>query len=220
MGAGGGPHRFGDIRPVARPTGPFRRLASRGHGPRGNRPVRTQPNLPRRAAGAGCGAGAPQASEANDALASEIEKRPSRYSGFAHLALQDPAAAGVELARSVRSGGPFCRAKGRVIGGFSSTRRASTSLSPFPSNVQGMIRTLNGFPAATPLRTLTKLPTSAPPAPVSDCAEPVKRKLSGTLFLACRTEEHRAHTGGEVFQGVVDEVLLDDSGRLRRCGRC
>ena len=50
-----------------------------------------------------------RASEANDALAREIEKRPGRYSGFAHLALQDPAAAGGELARCVRDLG-FCGA--------------------------------------------------------------------------------------------------------------
>jgi 2,3-dihydroxybenzoate decarboxylase len=48
-------------------------------------------------------------SEANDALACEIEKRPGRYSGFAHLALQDPAAAGDELSRCVRDLG-FCGA--------------------------------------------------------------------------------------------------------------
>jgi 2,3-dihydroxybenzoate decarboxylase len=46
---------------------------------------------------------------ASAALAREIEKRPSRYSGFAHLALQDPAAAGDELARCVRDLG-FCGA--------------------------------------------------------------------------------------------------------------
>jgi 2,3-dihydroxybenzoate decarboxylase len=50
-----------------------------------------------------------RASEVNDALAREIEKWPGRYSGFAHLALQDPAAAGDELARCVRELG-FCGA--------------------------------------------------------------------------------------------------------------
>jgi len=50
-----------------------------------------------------------RAGEANDALAREIGKRPGRYSGFAHLALQDPAAAGDELARCVRELG-FCGA--------------------------------------------------------------------------------------------------------------
>lgn len=43
-----------------------------------------------------------RASEVNDALALQIAKHPARYSGFAHLALQDPAAASAELARCVR----------------------------------------------------------------------------------------------------------------------
>jgi 2,3-dihydroxybenzoate decarboxylase len=50
-----------------------------------------------------------RASEVNDGLARQIGKRPDRYSGFAHLALQDPAAAGDELARCVRDLG-FCGA--------------------------------------------------------------------------------------------------------------
>src|SRR5262245_38915687 len=37
------------------------------------------------------------AREANDFLAHEIARRPSRYSGFAHLALQDAKAAAAEL---------------------------------------------------------------------------------------------------------------------------
>jgi 2,3-dihydroxybenzoate decarboxylase len=36
---------------------------------------------------------------ANDFLAGEIQKRPGRYSGFAHLPMQDPIAAADELAR-------------------------------------------------------------------------------------------------------------------------
>ncbi|WP_431280608.1 amidohydrolase family protein [Humitalea sp. 24SJ18S-53] len=42
------------------------------------------------------------AAEANDALAREIQKRPDRYGGFAHLAMQDPATAARELERCVR----------------------------------------------------------------------------------------------------------------------
>ena len=38
----------------------------------------------------------------NDFLAKEVRKRPDRYSGFAHLALQDPKAAADELERCVR----------------------------------------------------------------------------------------------------------------------
>jgi 2,3-dihydroxybenzoate decarboxylase len=39
---------------------------------------------------------------ANDFLAFEIAKRPDRYSGFGHLAMQDPAAAADELERCVK----------------------------------------------------------------------------------------------------------------------
>jgi 2,3-dihydroxybenzoate decarboxylase len=41
------------------------------------------------------------AREANDLLAGEIRKRPDRYGGLAHLAMQDPAAAAAELERAV-----------------------------------------------------------------------------------------------------------------------
>jgi 2,3-dihydroxybenzoate decarboxylase len=50
-----------------------------------------------------------RASEANDFLAREIAKRPSSYLGFAHLPIQDPAAAAAEFERCVRSLG-FCGA--------------------------------------------------------------------------------------------------------------
>jgi 2,3-dihydroxybenzoate decarboxylase len=43
-----------------------------------------------------------KAAESNDFLAREIQKRPDRYSGFAHLAMQDPKGAGAELERCLR----------------------------------------------------------------------------------------------------------------------
>ena len=43
-----------------------------------------------------------KARAANDFLAQEIRKRPARYGGFAHLAMQDAAAAADELERSIR----------------------------------------------------------------------------------------------------------------------
>ncbi|MBV0912268.1 amidohydrolase family protein [Anianabacter salinae] len=43
-----------------------------------------------------------EARKVNDFLASEIARRPERYGGFAHLAMQDPAAAADELERCVR----------------------------------------------------------------------------------------------------------------------
>lgn len=49
------------------------------------------------------------ARNANDFLAREVSKRPDRYAGFAHLALQDAEAAARELERAVRDLG-FCGA--------------------------------------------------------------------------------------------------------------
>lgn len=43
-----------------------------------------------------------RAAESNDFLAREIQKRPDRYSGFAHLAVQDPRGAADELERCMR----------------------------------------------------------------------------------------------------------------------
>ena len=43
-----------------------------------------------------------KARESNDFLAAEIQKRPDRYSGFAHIAVQDPRAAADELERCMR----------------------------------------------------------------------------------------------------------------------
>jgi 2,3-dihydroxybenzoate decarboxylase len=49
------------------------------------------------------------ARDANDFLAREIQKKPNRYSGFAHLPMQDAAAAADELTRCMRDLG-FCGA--------------------------------------------------------------------------------------------------------------
>jgi 2,3-dihydroxybenzoate decarboxylase len=46
-----------------------------------------------------------RARESNDFLAREIHKRPEHYSGFAHLAMQDPRAAANELERCIREFG-------------------------------------------------------------------------------------------------------------------
>ena len=59
------------------------------------------------------------AREANDYLAREIQKRPDRYSGFAHLAVQDPCGAAVELERCMRDL-KFCGAmiNGHTLGQY------------------------------------------------------------------------------------------------------
>ncbi len=43
-----------------------------------------------------------RAAKSNDFLAREIQRRPDRYSGFAHIALQDPRGAAAELERCMR----------------------------------------------------------------------------------------------------------------------
>ena len=53
------------------------------------------------------------AAGANDTLAQEIAKRPTRYAGFAHLAMQDPAAAADELERCMKQLG----FKGALVNG-------------------------------------------------------------------------------------------------------
>jgi 2,3-dihydroxybenzoate decarboxylase len=54
-----------------------------------------------------------KAREVNDFLALEIQKQPKRFAGFAHLAMQDPAAAVAELKRCVNDLG----FKGALING-------------------------------------------------------------------------------------------------------
>jgi 2,3-dihydroxybenzoate decarboxylase len=54
-----------------------------------------------------------RARQSNDFLAKELQKRPDRYSGFAHLAMQDAKAASDELDRCVRELG----FKGAMISG-------------------------------------------------------------------------------------------------------
>lgn len=58
------------------------------------------------------------ARQCNDLLAKEIRTRPDRYSGFAHLAMQDPVAAAAELTRCMRELG-FC---GAMINGHTHGR--------------------------------------------------------------------------------------------------
>ena len=65
-----------------------------------------------------------KAREANDFLAREIAKRPDRYSGFAHLPMQDAKAAADELERCVREL-KFC---GAMINGHTNGQYLDSSL--------------------------------------------------------------------------------------------
>lgn len=64
------------------------------------------------------------ARSANDRLAAEVHKRPDRYGGFAHLAMQDPRAAADELERCVRQFGfPGAMINGATLGVYLDDRR-------------------------------------------------------------------------------------------------
>ena len=68
------------------------------------------------------------AHSANDFLAREIQKRPNRYAGFAHLPMQDPVAAADELLRCMHDL-KFC---GAMINGHTNGRYLDhASLAPF-----------------------------------------------------------------------------------------
>jgi 2,3-dihydroxybenzoate decarboxylase len=58
------------------------------------------------------------AREINDRLAEEVRRQPTRYAGFAGIALQDPASAPFELERAVTRLG----LKGAMINGYTNTR--------------------------------------------------------------------------------------------------
>jgi 2,3-dihydroxybenzoate decarboxylase len=69
-----------------------------------------------------------KAREANDFLAAQIAKRPDRYCGFAHLAMQDAKAAADELERSMRE----LRLCGAMINGHTNGQYLDDrSLDPF-----------------------------------------------------------------------------------------
>jgi 2,3-dihydroxybenzoate decarboxylase len=68
------------------------------------------------------------AARANDFLAREIQRRPGRYAGFAHLAMQDPSAAADELERCVR----YLGFRGAMINGHTNGQYLDhASLAPF-----------------------------------------------------------------------------------------
>ncbi|AXK81290.1 amidohydrolase [Pseudolabrys taiwanensis] len=69
-----------------------------------------------------------KAREANDFLAVEIQKRPDRYAGFAHIAVQDPRAAADELERCMRD----LKFSGAMINGHTNGMYLDdASLAPF-----------------------------------------------------------------------------------------
>jgi len=108
------------------------------------------------------------------------------------------------------SGGPLLTREGRVIGvlTFQFSEGQNLNFAVASNYVQAMMDTVEKFSAGTPLRTLTKLEARSAPRSVPGPAESAQQKISGVLFVACRTDRHRQYSSREVFQDIVDEVLL------------
>jgi 2,3-dihydroxybenzoate decarboxylase len=124
-----------------------------------------------------------RAREANDFLAREIAKRPERYSGFAHLPMQDPAAAAAELARCMRDL-KFC---GAMINGHTNgVYLDDPSLSPF-------------WERAEALGALIYLHPADPVAPFAP--------LTGYKALRRATWEWTLETGSHALRLVFGEVF-------------
>jgi 2,3-dihydroxybenzoate decarboxylase len=64
-----------------------------------------------------------KAAESNDFLAKEVEARPDRYDGFAHIALQDPKEAAAELERCVKMGFKGAMINGQTLGHYLDERQ-------------------------------------------------------------------------------------------------
>jgi 2,3-dihydroxybenzoate decarboxylase len=125
-----------------------------------------------------------RARASNDFLAAEIAKRPDRYAGFAHLPMQDAAAAAGELERAIRNLGFV----GAMINGHTDGRYLDhPALYPFWEKAQALGAVIYLHPAD-------------PPAPM-----PV---LEGTSGLKRATWEWGVETGSHalrlVFGGHFD----------------
>jgi 2,3-dihydroxybenzoate decarboxylase len=85
-----------------------------------------------------------KAREANDVLAREVQQRPDRYAGFAHLAMQDPEAAADELERCLRDL-KFC---GAMINGHTNGQYLDhPSVHPFWERAQALNAAIYLHPA-------------------------------------------------------------------------
>jgi 2,3-dihydroxybenzoate decarboxylase len=125
-----------------------------------------------------------KARAANDFLAREIVKRPQRYSGFAHLPMQDADAAADELERSMREL-KFC---GAMINGHTNGKYLDhPSLDPFWDRAQALDALIYLHPA-DPLT----------PAPVLDGYKGLRRATWEWTF------ETGSHALRIIFGGVFD----------------
>jgi len=125
-----------------------------------------------------------RARESNDFLAREVQQRPDRYSGFAHLPMQDPLGAADELERCMRE----LKFAGAMINGHTNGQYLDhPSLHPFWERAQALSATIYIHPT-DPVR----------PAPV----------LEGYNGLRRATWEWGFETGSHalrlVFGGLFD----------------
>jgi len=125
-----------------------------------------------------------KARSANDFLAREIAKRPQRYSGLAHLAMQDAAAAADELERSMREL-KFC---GAMVNGHTNGKYLDDpSLDPFWERAQALDALIYLHPA-----------DPVTPAPVLDGYKGLRRATWEWTF------ETGSHALRIIFGGVFD----------------
>ena len=125
-----------------------------------------------------------KAREANDLLAREIDKRPKRYAGFAHLAMQDAAAAADELERCMREL-KFC---GAMINGHTNGKYLDDrAFDPFWERAQALDALIYLHPA-----------DPVTPAPVLDGHNALRRATWEWTF------ETGSHALRIVFGGVFD----------------
>jgi 2,3-dihydroxybenzoate decarboxylase len=125
-----------------------------------------------------------KARAANDFLAGQIQKRPDRYAGFAHIAVQDPKAAAGELERCMREL-KFCGAmiNGHTHGLYLDDR----SLDPFWERAEALGAVIYIHPT-DPVR----------PAPVLDGVPALRRATWEWGF------ETGSHALRLVFSGLFD----------------
>jgi 2,3-dihydroxybenzoate decarboxylase len=125
-----------------------------------------------------------RAAAANDFLAAAIAKRPDRYSGFGHLAMQDPRAAADELERCLRDL-KFC---GVMINGHTNGQYLDhPSLHPFWERAEALQATVYIHPT-DPVK----------PAPALDGIEGLRRATWEWGF------ETGSHALRLVFSGLFD----------------
>jgi 2,3-dihydroxybenzoate decarboxylase len=125
-----------------------------------------------------------RAREANDFLAGQIARRPDRYSGFAHLAMQDAKAAADELERSMRE----LRLCGAMINGHTNGQYLDhPSLHPFWERAEALGALIYLHPA-----------DPVTPAPVLDGHKGLRRATWEWTF------ETGSHALRLVFGGVFD----------------